>query len=213
MPGNPLTASERLRSGAATGALLLVVGDLRFRACKGFNGRGLVVAVDVAKGAALCRLPGALVESAAPPPGREVFRAREGRWLVLDPPTAEAPGNLVNTSAGKAVDGGNNAVLVYKPGTAFVTLKTTRALASGTEVLAAYGGGYTRELRKRAAEGAAAEAAERARRPHPLSAVTCEACGASMRQRDAARHRRGMACRARPNPRVSAAAPVAPILT
>jgi hypothetical protein len=204
MSGNTRNLDERLRSGSATGALRLAAGEFPLRVCKGPKGRGLCVVEAVPKGAVLCRLPGKLVECAEPPAGREVLYARRGCWLVLDPPTAAAPGNLVNTSNG-TMDGGNNAELVYKAGNAFATLKTLRALAGGAEVLAAYGRSYTSALRKRAAEAASEEADARARAPHPLSSVTCGACGATMRQRDAAKHRTGVWCKARPNPRVQLA--------
>ena len=105
MPGNTLSLEQRLNNGCATGALVLCVGGARFRVTVGEKGRGLVAARDVQKGETLCRLPGRLVDARTAPAGAEVFLVRKAlrrgapaRWLVLDPATAHAPGNLANTS-------------------------------------------------------------------------------------------------------------------
>jgi hypothetical protein len=114
MPGNTLSLEQRLNNGCATGALVLCVGGARFRVTVGEKGRGLVAARDVQKDETLCRLPGRLVDARTAPAGVEVFlvhkarrRGAPARWLVLDPATARAPGNLANTSDGS--DAGNNA--------------------------------------------------------------------------------------------------------
>lgn len=198
MRGNFKTLKERLDAGKATGALLFDCGGVALRAGVGPKGRGLYAVRDAPRGADLCRLPGTLVEGSEPPDvGREVFLVRKpredapGRWLVLDPPTRAAPGNLANTSDGRA-DGGNNAKLVFKPGATHVTLRALRAIKEGEEVLCAYGGGYTRALRR------AAEA--RPKPPHAFTSVACGACGARMQQFKLSAHARSYACAARRNP-------------
>jgi hypothetical protein len=198
--GNRLDAQQRLDAGGATGALVLVTDrGVRVRAVRTpASGRGLVAHDALPAGTVVCTLPGDLVEARERPVGgEEVFLARApracapGRWLVLRPPTVEAPGNLTNTSTG--ADGGNNCRLVYRRGASHATLVTTRAVAAGAELLAAYGGEYTKVLRARAAaEAAAADAA-----PAPFDRVTCAACGASMQAKDLSRHARGFACAAR----------------
>lgn len=204
MRGNFQTLKERLDAGKATGALLFDCGGVALRAGVGPKGRGLFAVCDASRGTDMCRLPGTLVEGAAPPDvGREVFLARKprddapGRWLVLDPPKRAAPGNLANTSDGRS-DGGNNAKLVYKPGATHVTLRALRTIRAGEELLCAYGGGYTRALR-RAAEARPAP-------PHQFASVTCDACGARMQHFKLSAHARSYGCAARQNPRGAAAA-------
>lgn len=199
LPGNRLDARQRLDAGGATGALVLVTDKgVRVRAVRTHaSGRGLVAHDALPAGTVVCTLPGDLVEAHERPGGGvEVFLARAprggapARWLVLRPPTPEAPGNLTNTSGRK---GGNNCRFAYRRGTAHATLVTTRAVAAGDELLAAYGGEYTKVLRARAAAEAAAAAAA----PAPFDRVACAACGASMQAKDLSRHARGFACAAR----------------
>jgi hypothetical protein len=193
MQGNRLGVTERLASGSATGALTFECNGVRLQARLGPKGRGLFVACDVSAGSVLCTLPGVFFEGSAPPAGKEVFLSRKakpgvpGRWLVLDAPTPSAPGNLANTSAGRG-DSGNNAKLVYKPGSTFVSLRSTRALRNGEEVLCAYGGAYTRALRAASAVSAPG---------HPFDKVACAACGADMQRKDLSAHAKGFACPAR----------------
>ena len=207
MPGNTLSLEQRLNNGCATGALVLCVGGARFRVTVGEKGRGLVAARDVQKGETLCRLPGRLVDAWSAPAGVEVFLVRKARrrgaparWLVLDPATACAPGNLANTSDGS--DAGNNARLCYKRGSSFATLVAVRRIMAGEEVLAPYGPKYTAELR-----AAHASAAALPPRPQPFADVQCGACGAHMQHKDLARHARGFACPARRSPKGRAARP------
>jgi hypothetical protein len=202
--GNCLGAQQRLDAGGATGALVLVTDKgVRVRAVRTpASGRGLVAHDALPAGTAVCTLPGDLVEAHERPAGGvEVFLARApragvpGRWLVLRPPTVESPGNLTNTSTG--ADGGNNCRFAYRRGATHATLVTTRAVAAGAELLAAYGGEYTKVLRSRAAAEAAAAAAAAAAAPAPFDRVTCAACGASMQAKGLSRHARGFACAAR----------------
>jgi hypothetical protein len=193
-----------LDTGDATGALVLLTDKgVRVRVVRTpESGRGLVAHDPLPARTAVCTLPGDLVEAHERPAGGvEVFLARApragapGRWLVLRPPTLEAPGNLTNTSTG--ADGGNNCRLAYRRGAAHATLVTTRAVAAGAELLAAYGGEYTKALRARAAIATAAAAAAAAAAPVPFDRVTCAACGAGMQAKDLSRHARGFACSAR----------------
>ena len=207
MPGNSLSLDQRLRNGDATGALILCVGAARFRVTVGKKGRSLVAARDVAKGETLCRLPGCLVDARTAPAGAEVFlvhkprrRGAPARWLVLDPATASAPGNLANTSDGS--DTGNNARLCYKRGSSFASLVAVRRITAGEEVLAPYGRGYTCALRATHASAAAPPP-----HPHPFAVVQCGACGAHMQHKNLAKHARGFACPVRRSPTASAPRP------
>jgi hypothetical protein len=198
--GNTLDAQQRLDAGGATGALVLITDKgVRVRAVRTpASGRGLVAHDALPAGTAVCTLPGDLVEAQDQPGGGvEVFLARApragapARWLVLRPPTVEAPGSLANTSTG--ADGGNNCRFAYSRGAAHATLVTTRAVAAGEELLVAYGSGYTKALRARAA----AAAADAAAAPAPFDRVACAACGTSVQAKDLSRHARGFACSAR----------------
>ena len=126
-----------------------------------------------------------------PCPSRHVWLIRKphkgapGRWLVLDPPSCASPGNLANTSNGS--DGGNN-------DSSFLTLKTTRALKPGEQVLVAYGAGFTRHVRKEAKAAEEAAARERAPRVHPFATVACPKCGMLMQQKLLRRHSSTYAC-------------------
>ena len=133
-----------------------------------------------------------------PCPSRHVWLIRKphkgapGRWLVLDPPSCASPGNLANTSNGS--DDGNNATLMYKPNSRFLTLKTTRALVAGEQVLVAYGAGFTRQVREEAKAAEEKAALERAQRVHPFTTVACLKCGQLMQHKLLRRHSSTYAC-------------------
>ena len=210
--GNRLSAQQRLDTGSCSGSLRLVAHTgCRLRVVRSAGkGRGSAPCAPLLAGALVCALTGRLVEGDKPQqqPAHgariELFHVRApragvpGRWLVLDPPSAAAPGNLINTST----DGANNVRFSYKPGSCSVVVRMTRAVAAGEELLAAYGAAYTRMLRAAASAAQAAAAAAAAAEgpvtaPCPFTVVTCSLCSARMQHKDLARHAVTFACAAR----------------
>ena len=201
--GNWSSLDERLAGGSGMGGARFTASNgVSFKAPSGAAGRGLHVLRAFPAGRALCTLPGRVVSGMVRPvsphfvwPVRKPQNGMPGRWLVLDPPSCAYPGNLANTSNGS--DGGNNAKLVYKPNSSFLTIKTTRALAAMEQVLVAYGAGLTRKVRKEAKAAEAKAALERAQRVppvHPFATVACPMCDEPMQHKLLRKHCATYAC-------------------
>lgn len=99
-------------------------------------------------------MTGELVEAEAPPAGRDAFPYRRGDertgslpvWLVMSAPTLENFGQRINTPllGGKA-EANCRYCIDYRKRR--VTVKTTRVVGKGDELLGWYGAEYVRNLR------------------------------------------------------------------
>lgn len=160
-PGNRAALEERLDAGKPTGALVVRgLGGVKLRVCMTPHGRGLRAAQDIPKGTRVANMHGSVHEGSCWPLGdpREVFHVRSptvrrpGKWLLLNHSSSGELANLVNTAG---VAGKNNSELVLAVASNRVTLRTTRAVRCGEELLASYGAAYTRALVKKAAPAVA----------------------------------------------------------
>ena len=116
------------------------------------GGRGLRFAnwVPMPKGKYITRAPGTIVKSWTLP-GCKRFKwviskptkEKPGSYLILDPPTWNALGNVINTSDGTRP---NNCRLQYRPGNSYLSVITTRILHPGDEMLVPYGQLLTGEI-------------------------------------------------------------------
>jgi len=192
-PGFPVRASERLLSGRATGALALrdeaAAGHARLRVKVGPRGRGLFALTSFAAGESIAHMDGTLHEGDSWPEGdaREVLHLRNprpgcpGAWLLLNAASSRELGNLVNTAGS---GGGNNARFVVDKRRLRVTVRATKPVQAGDEVLAAYGKSYTAALCARGAPAVQAQPVGRG-----FGRVTCPDCHKEVSRGLLKRHR------------------------
>ncbi len=142
-PGNSLSAGESLARSHSTGALRLraTTGVLLRVVEEAGKGRGLATVYGLGVGVK-CRMCGRFVYEKPPPDvAGELYHVRAPRagqpgcWLVLDAPTPDNPGNAINTASASDDKAGNEYVIAV----------TTRAIAPGKQLLAAYGRTYSRQ--------------------------------------------------------------------
>lgn len=132
-----------LLSGGSTGSVLhkAAGGQFKLQVRMGPRGRGLHAACSFSKGEIIATAIGH-IESAEDfnPGGRECVYWSKSAIFVINPGTREHLGVLANTAAGS---GRNNARYVCnRQNKRLVSLRATRRIAAGEEVLAAYGQKY-----------------------------------------------------------------------
>lgn len=174
------------------------------------HGRGLMVdQALVPKGTTVATATGTIVERKTPPPklrnGRPSYSLKvpgkvessKPRYIVLDPPTLEHPGNLVNSvlSKEKTEERSANVSFRYCPEKQLVVFTATRALARGDELLADYSGcPAMRRQMKKSQEEAAADAAQAAAEEAEQRAAKLAAAGRDSGGRFTSRNGVGRAC-------------------
>jgi hypothetical protein len=113
------------------------------------GGRGLRIAntQPVPIGECLTVAAGVIFEGWKAPDGDEFkwliskpTETKMGKYLILQPPTWDKLGNIINTSDGSVK---NNCRLQHKAGNAYLSVVTTAVLYPGDELLVPYGRGFT----------------------------------------------------------------------
>ena len=132
-----------LFGGGSTGSVLhkAVGGQYKLQVRMGPRGRGLHAAGSFSKGQIIATAIGH-IESTEDfnPGGRECVYWSKSATFVIDPGTREHLGVFANTAAGS---GSNNArYVINRQNRHLVSLRATRRIAAGEEVLAAYGQKY-----------------------------------------------------------------------
>jgi hypothetical protein len=132
-----------LLSGKSTGSVLhkAVGGSFKLQVRKGSRGRGLHAACSFYKGEMIATASGHIESSENfSPSGRECLHWSKSEIFVMDRGTQDHLGVLANTAGGS---GKNNArYICNRQNKRFVSLRATRRIPAGEEILAAYGQKY-----------------------------------------------------------------------
>ena len=142
-------ANSVLGHGKVTGCLLIKPlfskYSLQIKYSKLLQTRGLFALSNIKCDTIICRATGSFSDTI--PSNGFCYHVRQTplKVLKLHNPTVEFPGNIINTANMK---GKNNAVFRHHPSKTFITVKATKNIKKGEEILIPYGTKLTINTRK-----------------------------------------------------------------